>query len=1134
MRRDCPTDDELKAFASGHVGGRTPDAIADHVEHCADCRVTVDELERSGDTLISALQVVGEQTFSSADAALLKALNAAKDLAPSGATSSNGGRREERRRSMSLPQIVRDYELLEPLGRGGMGDVFRARHRKLQRFVAVKLIAGHRFGDEAAARFRREMEAAGRLDHPNIVRALDAGEEDGLPYFVMEFVSGLTTAELVRQIGPLCVSDACELVRQATLGLQHAHDNGLVHRDIKPSNLMLADDGCVKIVDFGLARVIERAAGDAELTSEEHILGTLDFMAPEQCEASSDVDIRADLYSLGCTLYFLLSGRPPFAAPAYDSPFKKMKAHAEANAPTLRDQREDLPTEVEGIVHKLLQKKREDRFDTPTSVGDALRPFCSEADLSALVDARERMPFPESVASSSRAGGKPRRLQKIVVAVLLVMLAAGCFAAPKLWWRLRAGRRSPDWVQQKTARIESPRAAKLATNADSLDSVSQPLSPIALVTRPTWFGGDIVSWTVETYAHRGSIADIAFSPDSSWLASGGFDGAIRIWNRSDQQLDAVLTAHPSRITSLDWSPDGKKLATGSHDGTAIVWEVKTWKQRDRFVVEGELTALAWSPDNQQLATNAYQAVQVRTPSSSEPAKSFDGPAETVSDLVWLDQGRKLAASSYDNSIWIWDVADGRLLDTLTEHKDRTWALAVDENGKRVASASWDDTVRIWNREHGTSKVVSKHTSDVWDVAWSPQGEQLVSAGRDGDLRIWNASTEQSIQKRSGHTGRVSCVAWSPDGKTIASSDEFGELRLWGGETLEPAGIIAGHDVAVNELRWNSDNQRLRIIGRDRVPRDWVIEAGTVTSMPASASDKLAWSADGTRTARASQGRLIRLGDADGQDTGEVLVGHTAGLLGMSWSPDEKHLVSGSQDRTARIWDVQTQTCINVIDQHTSSVNCVAWGPNIAYIATGGDDATHIWNAETFEHVSTIHSPAFVVAWSPDGKRLAIGESWLGMSVELWSTESWALLMEFSAGTRIDSLAWSPTGDSLAAGDVNGEVHLFDASSGQHGMSLRLQANSVSALVWLDDERLATASRDGVVRICNGRTGRVHSTLLVLSGGQHAVFDPSGPTLLSPLAESQLVAVGLDENGHIVMSRSISDFLPDLEQPARPE
>ncbi len=233
--------------------------------------------------------------------------------------------------------------MLERIGRGGMGAVYRGWHPVMKKAVAVKILPRNRLADpQAVARLRREVEAVAQLDHPNIVRATDAGEHDGVPFLVMELVDGVDLGVLVRRHGPVPVADACELVRQAALGLQHAHERGMVHRDVKPQNLMLTRKGELKVLDLGLALL--RADGPANgLTPSGYLLGTPDYMAPEHWEACHAVDTRADVYSLGCTLYALLTGAPPFGGPGYDSHLRKMAGHARDPVPPVATVRPDTP-----------------------------------------------------------------------------------------------------------------------------------------------------------------------------------------------------------------------------------------------------------------------------------------------------------------------------------------------------------------------------------------------------------------------------------------------------------------------------------------------------------------------------------------------------------------------------------------------------------------------------------------------------------------------------------------------------------------------------------------------------------------------------------------------------------------------
>ena len=230
---------------------------------------------------------------------------------------------------------MREYELQEKLGEGGMGAVYRARHTKLDRPVAVKMLPSNLLASGSGGRPLRARNAGGRkLDHRNIVRAYDAGEVDNLHYLVLELLDGMELGDLASSLGKLPLADACEIVRQAATGLEHAHQHGLVHRDVKPANLVLTSDGTVKVLDLGLALLHDQT--DEEITATGQVMGTLDYMAPEQWDDTHSVDIRTDVYALGCTLYRLLAGAPPFSGDAYKSPARKLIAHTTEPPPTHR------------------------------------------------------------------------------------------------------------------------------------------------------------------------------------------------------------------------------------------------------------------------------------------------------------------------------------------------------------------------------------------------------------------------------------------------------------------------------------------------------------------------------------------------------------------------------------------------------------------------------------------------------------------------------------------------------------------------------------------------------------------------------------------------------------------------------
>jgi serine/threonine protein kinase len=292
--------------------------------------------------------------------------------------------------------------VLGVLGTGGMGAVYKARHRLMDRLVALKVIRKRFMANPTAVeRFRREVQAAGRLTHPNIVTAYDAEQAGDTHFLVMELVEGVSLDRLIAKHGPLLVERATDCIRQAALGLQRAHERGMVHRDIKPQNLMLTPEGQIKILDFGLARFVSETAvaeqsGDSSLTGDtaaspvrsltqiDSVMGTPDFMAPEQASNAIVADIRADIYSLGCTLYYLLTGKAPFYA---DTLVAKLTSHQERTPPPVSAVRSDVPATLLQVVERMMAKRPEERYQMPAEIAAALQPFAEGKAISTAKDA---------------------------------------------------------------------------------------------------------------------------------------------------------------------------------------------------------------------------------------------------------------------------------------------------------------------------------------------------------------------------------------------------------------------------------------------------------------------------------------------------------------------------------------------------------------------------------------------------------------------------------------------------------------------------------------------------------------------------------------------------------------------------
>jgi formylglycine-generating enzyme required for sulfatase activity/tRNA A-37 threonylcarbamoyl transferase component Bud32 len=393
---DCPTDAELRAWLQEPLDNEQDSVRTAHIDACAACQKRLEQIDEAeqrttaataSDDLLADLrrQPPPDELEAEPECARAAVLAETALCAPPAADETS--RQPNASDTLALTQRGH-YEILGVLGQGGMGVVYKARNRKMNRLVAIKVLPPLKSqAPEAIARFEREIKAVARLSHPNIVAAYDADEADGKHFLVLEFIDGLDLKSLVKAQGPLPVARAVDYVVQAGRGLCYAHEQGIVHRDIKPANLMLDQSGIVKVLDLGLARLESRDADHTDLTASGLLMGTVDFLAPEQAAGSRAVDGRADIYSLGCSLYYFLTGRP-----LYDghSLIQKVLAHRERPSPPLGDVCPACPASLERVFGKMVAKRPEQRYQTMAAVIADLEKVLAELAQATLAPAGAR------------------------------------------------------------------------------------------------------------------------------------------------------------------------------------------------------------------------------------------------------------------------------------------------------------------------------------------------------------------------------------------------------------------------------------------------------------------------------------------------------------------------------------------------------------------------------------------------------------------------------------------------------------------------------------------------------------------------------------------------------------------------
>jgi WD40 repeat protein len=936
----------------------------------------------------------------------------------------------------------------------------------------------------------------------------------------MELVDGADLEELVERCGPLSAADACELVRQAAAGLDHARQSGLVHRDVKPSNLLLSREGVLKVLDLGLALLEAPEAADRGLTSRGVVMGTADYMAPEQASNPHAVDTRADVYSLGCTLYCLLGGRPPFGGPEYDTALKKILAHTREPVPPIGELRSGLPVGLVSTLERALAKEPAARYSTPANLAAAVTPFAAGSDLKALLGRAEAARGFEVVDGSfsastegisamaelcrgpaeapSRVEVAPReasagrrwtwsRIAAAAAAAFLLVLGGGIGVRRLIRVEHEDGRVTElavDGVKSIEIRDgEGKRLAVVGTaesqraGRDTAPEVEHgaPLSALALVSAPAPLAG-VRRWTVETRGHRGaggggsyfggfSILDVRYRPDGGRVATAGVDGTVRLWASAKGDLEKVLVGHDGPVLAVAWSPDGAQIASASDDQTVRRWDAASGKllgvpARHPYGVVG----VDWSPDGARLASLSRRGTLMLWDAGSPEAPKVlrDLPHTSIS-LDWSPEGplgNDVIAVAYTGGIVLVDARSGAELGRFDE-KELPLALAFSLDGSKLAYHVTKEGLRVRDVATGVVKTLPTGAAAyARSLAWSPDG-QLLAAEVDGKIELWDPAARRQVAPPSVDQ-RFLKLAWSPDGAVLAAGVgptlEFLDPRS--GHVLRRG--VEGQDIEVADVAWSPDSRRLVSTGTARSLVVWDTTTGAAIKASertdAAGWSRAAWSPDGARFAIGyGDGVIVRDGAS-----GEVVEGKPGQMgssaIPVSWHPDSRLLACVAGDRKT----------------------VLVWEPG---------------SGSPPKPVGELRGAVLELAWSPDGKFLAAA----GCELEVWKIASGESVKCVWEAPDANALAWSPDGRAVAAAygeGVNSFARLFDAASGKELAVLKGHEGAIRSLAWTSGgQEVVSSDADRTVRRWEASSGRLVATLQGVDAG---VFSPDVRFLASPL------------------------------------
>lgn len=1009
------------------------------------------------------------------------------------------------------PARIGQYEIIRTIGTGGMGIVYEALQHSPQRTVALKVLRSGVVGRDLRRRFEREAEVLARLQHPGIAHVYDAGIADAIqadgaitpiPYFAMERVPGRPLNEYLSAHSP-DVEASLELFLHICDAVQHAHAKGVVHRDLKPGNIIVDDSGAPKVLDFGVARVVDADVVNATVhTHVGQLVGTLPYMSPEQVRGDSrDIDTRTDVYALGIILHEMLTGTLPYEVSNRSLPEAARIICEEEPAPP-SSVNSVFRGDIETIIARALAKEAGRRYQSVGELSAELRRHLRDEPIVAR---------PPSVLYQMKKFA--RRNRAVVAGAGLAAVALLSSASLAVWWAMEAEyARREETELRRVADARTTEALGQAYRSSLMAASSALERHLVLEARKRLADAD-AGWRGWEWAHLSARTDdsiltlqafdhartLDFSPDGSRLvgcgtAESGSGCVLKLFDLATGQTLGTRWDPAHYCSAARFLDDGTRVGvrlerTQPRDGKWWVWnpesenetltaaemrptvglgnnghisadfdpvlqvlricEIESQTELSSIAHSDLPKSVAFDPQGRYIAVGLDSgSVSIRSLPALEQLGTLTGHAQLITDVAFNADGSLVLSASADGTARVWDSTTFTEVRRLVGHEGRLYAAVFSPDDALIATGGEDDTVRLWNASDGSPRVILHgHSDHVIEVRFAPDGALLASASSDGSIKLWDLSLPGQVQDLLGHHSFVYPVAYSPDGRRIVSGgwdgyvNQPGALRIWDATTGD-AIIQTGHDrQIIRELSYSPDGARLAV-----------------------ASQELDW-----KSRALPGGGQVALLDAD--TLRQQAVWNEYGMSEVAFDPTGQRLL---------IFNFVTGRCVirDVVSHDT-----------------------------LFEHTIDRRfevAPRRGASWSPNGKTIAICHPDHG--IQLLDGRDYSVLRTLT-GHRDDVLSLKFSRDSRLLFSSSEDLTniVWDVRTGSRAAELTFESDAVLGAAFSpDDSRLVTGGYSKIIRLWDTATWR---EVAQLPGHTAYVFSlaysPDGRTLISSSGDSTI-------------------------------